>query len=345
MSTPHNPDPESGREPRGESTPGSPEHPTEEVHPPASEQPTEQVAGHPSDAPTERVTPAAEHPAAPGTAGTPDAATPAGTPEASPAGGVAAPGGRGRRGRPRGGTWRERRWPKVVASVLAAVVLLVIGFGAGLAVGHRHGGGFDRHGGFGAHGRMHDGQRGGFGAEGRDGMGGFGGPGEMGVGGPGDMAGPGDMDGGRGMGDMRRGGPGGVAGGTALFGTVTSVNGASVVVTRDGGTPVTVVTTDRTRVLGTVGQLQPGDRVAVRLGPDNTALGLRVVPAVARGTVTAVAGDQVTLTEATGLTQAVDVSAVTLKPVVGDVVTVQGTVANSGATLKAQTLRQLPKAG
>jgi hypothetical protein len=189
----------------------------------------------------------------------------------------------------------------VTGAVVVAVLLLLLAFGGGYWVGHRHG-------------RFDHFPRGGHG-----------------------WTMPGHHH--RGM-----FGPGGLAGrdatATAVFGTVTSVNGANLVITPDGGAPVTVTTGERTRVLG---ELAPGARVISRIGPDHTAYLVRVVAAVDRGRVTAVTGDRITLTKPNGLTRTVDVSAVSTKPAVGDVIVVRGTATDNGGTLKAQTIRELRK--
>jgi hypothetical protein len=144
------------------------------------------------------------------------------------------------------------------------------------------------------------------------------------------------------------GAQGGVAGSSMLLGSVASVNGANLVVTPDGGAqPVTVATTDLTRVGGAqvraLSDLKTGDRVAVRVAPDHSAYGVLVVPAITWGTVTALTGTSATITEPDGLTQAVDTSALPTQPRVGDLVAVRGTV--TGSTIKAQDLRELPKTG
>jgi len=68
-----------------------------------------------------------------------------------------------------------------------------------------------------------------------------------------------------------------------------------------------------------------------------------VPPARVTGTVTAVAGDRITVVQLDGLTATVDVTALTQKPVVGDLVVLSGT-ALDGATLRADGVRFLPKA-
>ncbi|WP_051580402.1 DUF5666 domain-containing protein [Pseudonocardia acaciae] len=244
-------------------------------------------------------------------------------PAAPPPSGPSGPSGRGSRRRP---------WLIAGAAVLG-VLLLFAAFGAGRATGRWHDGGPGWHGGRGDHwgaGRMHDG------------------PG----GGPWMMGERGEFGDGPGWGRHERGGPGGPGGhggpgGQGLAGTVASVNGPSLVVNTDGGGPVTVTTSDRTRVAGeqrhSVADLKPGDRVLVRVRDANTAVGVFVPPARAFGTVTALEGDRATVTRPDGLTQAVDVSGVTNKPKAGDRVDVRGVIADNGATLKASSLRTLPK--
>jgi hypothetical protein len=222
----------------------------------------------------------------------------------------------------------------IAGATVLGVILLLVAFGAGRATGRWHDGG---HGGpvprgdHWAQGRMHDGPGGGPWMGDRGGLGdgpGWGGArhGRFDAGGP--------------------GGPGGLAA-QGIAGTVASVNGASVVVNADGGGPVTVTTDDRTRVAGeqrhSVADLKAGDRVLVRVRDANTAVAVLVPPARAAGTVTALDGDRATVTTPDGLTQAVDVSGVSNKPKAGDRVAVLGTIADNGATLKASSLRVLPK--
>lgn len=145
----------------------------------------------------------------------------------------------------------------------------------------------------------------------------------------------------------RHHGRGGLANTTGLVGSVVSTGNGTLVVAVDGGNQVTVPTNDRTRVFGAVSAvsgLQPGQRVLVRTGADKTAVAVFVPTARATGTITALDGDKATLTGLDGLTEPLDVSALNPKPKVGDMVAVQGTPADNGATLKAQTLRTLPKA-
>lgn len=249
---------------------------------------------------------------------------PATPPSVPPTAQATAPSGRGRRRRP---------WLIAGATVLG-VILLLVAFGAGRATGRWHDGG---HGGYGLRGdhramiRMHDGPAGPGGGPWMGERGGFGG-------------GPG-WGGGRHLG-VGPGGPGAL-GGQGIAGTVASVNGASVVVNADGGGPVTVTTNDQTRVLGegrhSVADLKAGDRVLVRVRDANTPVAVLVPQARAAGTVTALDGDRATVTRPDGLTQAVDVSGVSNKPKAGDRVAVLGTIADNGATLKASSLRVLPK--
>jgi hypothetical protein len=134
-----------------------------------------------------------------------------------------------------------------------------------------------------------------------------------------------------------------------VVGTLVTINGSNMVLTQDGGAQVTVTTTPQTRVVGeqraALTDLKAGDRLAVREDNSHQALGVLVVPARAVGTVTAVNGDQATLTRPDGLTETVDTSGVPTKPKVGDQVAVSGTAVNNGSVLKATELRDLPKAG
>ena len=358
--------------PRGEQ-PERPEGPADPNRP-ASEQPTVQhpVADGQPAAPDQS---AAPEQAGPEQAGTEQQAeSPAEAPRPATAAfdtpPAAAAGGR-KWYRPR------RTWPWITGGVVGGVVALLLVFGAGALVGSHHGGGWHqgRHHG-GEHGRMygmapqgggfggHGGQRGqggpgGFGGpEGQGAPGGFGGP--EGQGAPGGPGGPGGMGpGGFGHGGFGGGfgdGPGQemgagarMGGGSAVVGSLVTINGSNLVLTQDGGAQVTLTTTPQTRVVGqqraTLADLKAGDRIAVREDNNHQALGVLVIPARAFGTVTALNGDQATLTRADGLTETVDLSGVTNKPQVGDQVVVSGNAANNGSVLKATELRDLPKAG
>jgi hypothetical protein len=234
----------------------------------------------------------------------------------------------------------RRRWPWVLGGIGVLIVGMLIGSAVTLGLVHhrlerirfadgRPGIAGQPWHGHGAHGR--------FGA-GPHGMGGM--PGMPGQGGgqPGAFGGHGGAGG--------RGGPGGAA--PALLGSVTTVSGANLQVTPDGGAaPVTVTVSDATRISGSgvraLSDLHAGDRVAVRMGPDGHAARVSIVPAMVRGTVTAVTGTSTTVVQPDGLPQTVDTSALPTPPVVGQLVAVRGTA--SGTTIKAQTLVQLPKAG
>jgi hypothetical protein len=227
----------------------------------------------------------------------------------------------------------------VVGGAAALVLALLVGAVGGFAAGHRGGPGW--HTGMPAAGWNGEGpgwQRHGHGHGWADDPGDRGRP-DGGPGGPGAFG-----EGPDGFGHGRFGGRGMAAG---LVGTVTSVDGANLVLTQDGGGPVTVTTSDRTRVVGdakrAVSDLKPGDRVVVRTGPDHAALAVLARPATVRGTVTALNGTQATVTAPNGLTRTVDTSGLPTQPKVGDLVAVQGSLADNGATLKAQTLRVMPR--
>lgn len=216
-----------------------------------------------------------------------------------------------------------RRWPWIVGGVVVVVVAMLIGAAVTLGVLHHHARG---------HGRFAAGP----GVEGR-----AWGPGEhQGVGHRGQFGG---RHGGTGA-----LGPGGQPGTTVLLGAVSSVNGANLVLTPDAApAPVTVTTTDRTRVAGgqvrALSDLKAGDRVAVRVAPDHSAYGVMLIQASVRGTVTTLSGTSATVVQPDGLPQTVDTSGLPTQPQVGDRVAVTGTA--SGTTVKAQNLRELPKTG
>ena len=83
----------------------------------------------------------------------------------------------------------------------------------------------------------------------------------------------------------------------------------------------------------------------VRVGTDKRAVGVLVVRPHVAGTVTALDGDRATVTRPDGLTQIVDVSALTDKPKVGDLIAAVGSATDNGAVIKADKIKQLPKAG
>ena len=347
--------------PRGEQ-PERPEGGPTDPNRPASEQPTVQ---HPV---ADGQSAAVEQPASPEQSAEQSAASPAEAPRPATAAFEAPP---ATPATPAGGAkwYRPRRtWPWITGGVVGGVVVLLVVFGAGALIGSHHGGYQGRH--HGEHGRMYGmsprggefgGPGGRGGQQGQGGPGGFGGP--QGQGGPDghDGMGPGGM-GHDGMGQGGGFGQGGFGGGfgreqgafqmgasPAVVGSLVTINGANMVLTQDGGAQVTVTTTPQTRVIGdqraTLADLKAGDRIAVREDNNHQALGVLVIPARAFGTVTAVNGDQATLTRADGLTETVDVSGVTNKPQVGDQVVVSGNAANNGSVLKATELRALPKTG
>jgi hypothetical protein len=137
---------------------------------------------------------------------------------------------------------------------------------------------------------------------------------------------------------------------TLLAGSVVSATQGSLVVTPDGAPQRTLRTDGDTRVRGSgntgLGDLQAGERVVVRIdgtGEAARAVAVLVPPARVTGTVTAVAADRVTVVQLEGLAATVDVTALTQKPVVGDLVVLTGT-ALDGTTLRADGVRFLPKA-
>jgi hypothetical protein len=143
---------------------------------------------------------------------------------------------------------------------------------------------------------------------------------------------------------------GGLGADTLLVGSVVSASPDSLVVAQDGGPQRTVRPDAQTRLLGagarSVTDLRPGDRVAIRVagvGDAATAVTVRTPKAQVTGTVMALSGDTAALLEADGMTVGVDLTAVSPKPAVGDLVRVTGRA--TGATLIADRIRTLPKTG
>jgi hypothetical protein len=221
----------------------------------------------------------------------------------------------------------------VTGGIVVGLLVLALVFGLGALAGAHHA----RQQGFAhgmrpgtGHGRMHGMGPGGFG--------------HGGMGGPRLGAGFGDFGGG--PGSQFRPGTGATP---AVLGTLVTINGGNMVINQDGGAQATVTVGPQTRVLGpgraSLTDLKAGDRVAVREDANHQAVGVLVVPARAVGTITALNGNQATLVRPDGLTEPVDVTAVTTKPQVGDRVMVEGTATSDGGTLAATQLRELPKAG
>jgi hypothetical protein len=230
--------------------------------------------------------------------------------------------------------WRSRFRSRGV--IIGAVVVAVLVAGAVAAAllipdRDRFGPGFDRHGPVGE-------------------LGGRGAPWHV----PGDAGpwhGPGrGGPGGDQFGGPARGGGPGIGNAPVLTGTVVSVADGTLVVNVDGGAQRTLRTDGDTRVRGgqnsALGDLQTGERVVVQVqGAGATAVARAVwsPQASVTGTVTALTGDRATVTSVDGLTVAVDVAALSQKPVVGDVVVLTG-VAADGSTIRADGIRVLPRA-
>jgi hypothetical protein len=138
--------------------------------------------------------------------------------------------------------------------------------------------------------------------------------------------------------------------GPVVTGTVVSAGNGTLVVAVDGGAQRTLRTDGDTRVVGAgnnaLGDLQTGERVVVRVqgtGDAATAVTVWAPQARVTGTVTALTGDRATVVSVEGFTVAADVSALTQKPAVGDVVVLTG-VAADGSTIRAEGIRVLPRA-
>jgi hypothetical protein len=227
-------------------------------------------------------------------------------------------------------SWRSRLRSRgvVITAVVAALVVIGGVTAALLLPDHdrdRFGPGFDRAG-WSGQGPWEGGRHGGWGPHDRDDF---------------------DED------DFEGGGPGGRPFGLGdepvVTGTVASVANGSIVVNVDGAGQRTLRTDGDTRVRGSsnsgLGDLQVGERVVVGVegtGDAATAESIWVPQASVSGTVTAVSGDTATVTSVDGLPVTVNTTALTQKPVVGDVVVLTGT-ADAG-TIRADGIRVLPKA-
>ncbi len=146
------------------------------------------------------------------------------------------------------------------------------------------------------------------------------------------------------------GGPFAFGDGPVVTGTVVSAGNGTLVVAVDGGAQRTLRTDGDTRVLGAgnnaLGDLQTGERVVVRVqgtGDAATAVTVWAPQARVTGTVTALTGDRATVVSVEGFTVTADVSALSQKPAVGDVVVLTG-VAADGSTIRAEGIRVLPRA-
>jgi hypothetical protein len=160
-----------------------------------------------------------------------------------------------------------------------------------------------------------------------------------------DLVGPGRRGDGPGRGGPERG----LGDDLLLAGTVVATTEGSLVVAPDGAQQRTVRTDDDTRVRGgdnsALGDLAPGERVVVRVdgtGDAATAVSVLVPQARVTGTVTALAADRATVTGVDGLTVVADVSGLSRKPAVGDLVVLTGAAAD-GTTLRADGIRVLPR--
>ncbi|OZM83670.1 hypothetical protein [Pseudonocardia sp. MH-G8] len=236
--------------------------------------------------------------------------------------------------------WRSRLRSRgaVVTAVVAALVVIA-GVTAAVLWPHddrdRFGPGFDRagwSGPMGEHGRW-----------------GEGGPGRWGDDDRGDRGDWGDRGGDRDDDDA----PGprvfGFGDDPVITGTVASVADGSIVVNVDAAGPRTLRTDGDTEVGGpsnaALGDLQAGERVVVEVegtGDAATADSIWTPQASVTGTVTALAGTTATVTSVEGLTVTADVTALSQKPVVGDVVVLTGTA--DASSIRADGIRVLPRA-
>lgn len=131
-----------------------------------------------------------------------------------------------------------------------------------------------------------------------------------------------------------------------VVGTVVGSGANELTVTPDGGAQTSIPTNEGTRVRGAgnheLDDLDAGERVLVRVGPDGTAVAVGVVRARVLGTVTALDGDRATVLRPDGLAVPVDLSGVPERPAVGTVVAVRGSAQDSGGVLRAEEVTSVP---
>lgn len=125
-----------------------------------------------------------------------------------------------------------------------------------------------------------------------------------------------------------------------VVGTVAGSGANDLTVAQDGGSQTAIPTDEDTRVRGSdnheLGDLDAGERVVVRVGPDGTAAAVSVIRAHVVGTVTALDGDRATVLRPDGLAVQLDLSGVDARPAVGTVVAVRGSAAGDGGVLRAE---------
>ncbi|MGQ0774110.1 MAG: hypothetical protein ACT4NY_06790 [Pseudonocardiales bacterium] len=154
---------------------------------------------------------------------------------------------------------------------------------------------------------------------------------------------PGERDGDRPSGHHRPFGPGHWRLGPdehVVVGTVAGSSANDLTVAQDGGSPTSIPTDGDTRVRGAdnheLGDLDPGERVVVRVGSDGTTVAVGVVRGHVVGTVTALDGDRATVLRPDGLAVPVDLSGVDARPAVGTAVAVRGSAQDGGGVLRAE---------
>ncbi|MGH3938733.1 MAG: hypothetical protein ACRDTG_08860 [Pseudonocardiaceae bacterium] len=125
-----------------------------------------------------------------------------------------------------------------------------------------------------------------------------------------------------------------------VVGTVAGSGANDLTVAQDGGSQTSIPTDEDTRVRGAgnheLSDLNAGERVVVRLGPDGTAAAVSVVQARVLGTVTTLDGDRATVLRPDGLAVQIDLTGVQERPEVGTVVAVRGSAESGGGVLRAE---------
>ncbi|MGH3916668.1 MAG: hypothetical protein ACRDTC_25130, partial [Pseudonocardiaceae bacterium] len=119
-----------------------------------------------------------------------------------------------------------------------------------------------------------------------------------------------------------------------VVGTMAGSGANDLTVAQDGGSQTSIATDEDTRVRGAgnheLSDLDTGERVVIRVGPDGTAAAVSVIQARVLGTVTTLNNDRANVLRPDGLAVQIDLSGVQERPEVGSVVAVRGAAIGDG---------------